>query len=85
MGHTYTLQYFAILREQARCREEKVTTAATPPGELYPVVEVDGATTASTYHWPNGWRCVSFIADPIPGTTISENVEVWEYQQRVTF
>ncbi len=35
MSHTYTLQYFAILREQARCREEKVTTAATTPGELY--------------------------------------------------
>ncbi len=34
MSQTYTLQYFAILREQARCREERVTTAAATPGEL---------------------------------------------------
>ena len=31
MSQTYTLQYFAVLREQARCREERVTTTATTP------------------------------------------------------
>ena len=31
MSQTYTLQYFAVLREQARCREERVTTSAITP------------------------------------------------------
>lgn len=35
MSQNYTLQYFAILREQARCREERINTAAATPGELY--------------------------------------------------
>ena len=35
MSQTYTLQYFAVLREQAGCREEQVTTSATTPDELY--------------------------------------------------
>lgn len=32
---TITLQYFAVLREQAGCSEERVTTSATTPAELY--------------------------------------------------
>ena len=32
---TVTLQYFAVLREQAGCSEERVTTAAATPAELY--------------------------------------------------
>jgi molybdopterin converting factor subunit 1 len=34
-----TLQYFAVLREQAGCSEERVTTAAATPGELYAEVQ----------------------------------------------
>jgi molybdopterin converting factor small subunit len=30
-----TLQYFAVLREQARCSEERVETVAATPAELY--------------------------------------------------
>ncbi len=32
---TITLQYFAVLREQAGCSEERLTTAAATPAELY--------------------------------------------------
>jgi molybdopterin converting factor subunit 1 len=32
---TITLQYFALLREQAGCSEERVTTSAATPAELY--------------------------------------------------
>ncbi len=32
---TITLQYFAVLREQARCSEERFETTATTPAELY--------------------------------------------------
>jgi molybdopterin converting factor subunit 1 len=32
---TITLQYFAVLREQAGCSEERVTTSASTPAELY--------------------------------------------------
>jgi molybdopterin converting factor small subunit len=32
---TVTLQYFAVLREQAGCSEERVATAAATPAELY--------------------------------------------------
>jgi molybdopterin converting factor subunit 1 len=32
---TVTLQYFAVLREQAGCSEERLTTAAETPAELY--------------------------------------------------
>ena len=32
---TITLQYFAVLREQAGCSEERVTTSAATPAELY--------------------------------------------------
>lgn len=32
---TITLQYFAVLREQAGCSEERLDTAATTPAELY--------------------------------------------------
>jgi molybdopterin converting factor subunit 1 len=32
---TVTLQYFAVLREQAGCSEERVTTTAATPAELY--------------------------------------------------
>ena len=34
-----TLQYFAVLREQAGCSEERVETAATTPAELYEEVQ----------------------------------------------
>lgn len=30
-----TLQYFAVLREQAGCSEERMTTTAATPAELY--------------------------------------------------
>ena len=30
-----TLQYFAVLREQAGCSEERLETAAETPAELY--------------------------------------------------
>jgi len=30
-----TLQYFAVLREQAGCSEEQLETAAATPAELY--------------------------------------------------
>jgi molybdopterin converting factor subunit 1 len=30
-----TLQYFAVLREQAGCSQEQVETAAATPAELY--------------------------------------------------
>ena len=30
-----TLQYFAVLREQAGCSEERLTTTAATPAELY--------------------------------------------------
>jgi molybdopterin converting factor subunit 1 len=30
-----TLQYFAVLREQAGCSEERLETAAATPAELY--------------------------------------------------
>jgi molybdopterin converting factor subunit 1 len=36
---TITLQYFAVLREQAGCSEERVTTAAATPAELYAEVQ----------------------------------------------
>ncbi|MDH5177054.1 MAG: MoaD/ThiS family protein [Gammaproteobacteria bacterium] len=36
---TITLQYFAVLREQAGCSEERVTTAAATPAELYVEVQ----------------------------------------------
>lgn len=32
---TITLQYFAVLREQAGCSEERLTTTAATPAELY--------------------------------------------------
>jgi molybdopterin converting factor subunit 1 len=32
---TVTLQYFALLREQAGCSQEQVETAAATPAELY--------------------------------------------------
>ena len=32
---TITLQYFAVLREQAGCSEERLMTAAATPAELY--------------------------------------------------
>jgi len=32
---TVTLQYFAVLREQAGCSQEQVETAAATPAELY--------------------------------------------------
>ena len=32
---TVTLQYFAVLREQAGCSQEQVQTAAATPAELY--------------------------------------------------
>ena len=35
-----TLQYFAVLREQAGCSEERLETAATTPAELYEEVQV---------------------------------------------
>lgn len=35
MSNRYTLQYFAVLREQARCREEQVVSSATTPDALY--------------------------------------------------
>jgi molybdopterin converting factor subunit 1 len=35
MPNRYTLQYFAVLREQARCREETVITEAATPAALY--------------------------------------------------
>ena len=34
-----TLQYFALLREQAGCSEERRETAAAPPAELYAEVQ----------------------------------------------
>lgn len=57
---------------------------AAAPGTLFPVVEVPGAVTDATYHWPNGWRLVSFTNDVIPGTTITDTIETWEYQQKIT-
>lgn len=58
----------------------------TAPGELYPVVEIEGLSSDTlTSHWPHGWRLSSFASDPISGTEICENAEVWEYQQKVTF
>ena len=35
MTKKITLQYFAVLREQAGCSEEHLETAATTPAELY--------------------------------------------------
>jgi molybdopterin converting factor subunit 1 len=35
MTRTFRVQYFALLREQAGRTEERVTTSATTPGELY--------------------------------------------------
>lgn len=35
MSNRYTLQYFAVLREQARCRQEQVVSAAATPDALY--------------------------------------------------
>ena len=32
---TVTVQYFALLREQAGCSEERVNTGAANPGELF--------------------------------------------------
>jgi molybdopterin converting factor subunit 1 len=32
---TVTLQYFAVLREQAGCSQEQLETAAATPAELY--------------------------------------------------
>jgi molybdopterin converting factor subunit 1 len=32
---TVTLQYFAVLREQAGCSQEQIETAASTPAELY--------------------------------------------------
>jgi len=37
---TITLQYFAVLREQAGCSEERLMTAASTPAELYEEVRV---------------------------------------------
>lgn len=55
------------------------------PGELFPVIEISGVEpTGATYHWPNGWFRSAFAPTPIPGTTITETVEVWTYQQRIT-
>ena len=34
-----TLQYFAVLREQAGCSEERLETAAATPAELYAEVQ----------------------------------------------
>ena len=34
-----TLQYFAVLREQAGCSEERLETDATTPAELYAEVQ----------------------------------------------
>ena len=34
-----TLQYFAVLREQAGCSEESLDTFATTPAELYEEVQ----------------------------------------------
>ena len=34
-----TLQYFALLREQAGCSEERLETAAATPAELYAEVQ----------------------------------------------
>ncbi len=35
MTRTFRIQYFALLREQAGRSEERVTTAASTPAELY--------------------------------------------------
>lgn len=35
MPNRYTLQYFAVLREQAGCREEQIITDAATPDALY--------------------------------------------------
>jgi len=35
MTRTFRIQYFALLREQAGRTEERVTTAASTPAELY--------------------------------------------------
>ncbi len=32
---TYSVRYFAVLREQAKCAQETVTSAAATPGALY--------------------------------------------------
>ena len=57
----------------------------TAPGDLFPVVEIStGVFTDATYHWPNGWRRVSFNVNPIAETTICRTQEVWEYQQKIT-
>lgn len=40
MMHTITVQYFALLREQARRSEEQVATASATPGALYAELKV---------------------------------------------
>ncbi len=35
MSHHYTLHYFAVLREQAGCREEQLISEAITPDALY--------------------------------------------------
>lgn len=55
------------------------------PGNFFPVIEYNITGSELTYHWPNGWRLISFAPNPISGTTITETVEVWEFQQKITF
>lgn len=55
-----------------------------PPGELFPVLELPvNESDGNTYHWPNGWHCISFNPSPIPGTTITNTKESWAFQQKV--
>lgn len=68
MSHTYTLQYFAILREQARCREERITTPATTPGELYAEVRTRHGFTLE----PNFLR-VAVNDEFVPWDTLLRN------------
>lgn len=77
---TVTFHYVSLTTPQQTLPAQN----ATAPGQLFPVVEVPGEVTDATYHWPNGWRLVSFSNDVIPGTTITDTVETWEYQQKIT-
>ena len=47
---TITLQYFAVLREQAGCSEERVTTAAATPAELYAEAQAKLESAAPARH-----------------------------------